>query len=135
MKNLKIIFIAFLFFSCEKETPFEPSGEYMSIIGDWKNIEGSDNSVIQIHKNGLISINRNDQRSVSIKVDSEKYIESIGDFYGSTWDWLKCKDTHRKNTTESLSFFLMKNRDTIMAFIGQTDYHVGTNNKIRFIRK
>jgi len=135
MKLILYLFLLLLLTSCEKEVKFIPTIEYLSMVGEWNNIEGGGNTVILIQKNGMIEINRNDQRSKGINTNYIDFRTNYGSFYGSNWNWIECTDIHKQKVSESISFFVTSNYDTLLTDVGQTDYYNGLSNAIRFIRK
>lgn len=125
----------FILFSCKKNEIFKITPEYSSIKGEWVSINGNDYSTISLSNNGIVIINKVDQRSLTLKTNRTLYQADSYAFYGKLWDLVICLREDKFGVTmQSKNFYANDNRDTLLVNTGHEDYETGHGYK-EFIRK
>lgn len=136
MKVVLIILFGFFVFSCNKNTKFEPTPEYLSIAGEWESIDGDNYTTIDIEKNGKINIVRNDQRNKSLKTSKIHLYEEAKIINGFAWDLLICLEEDESGFNSSEGFYINPTADTLSVGIGHALYdNPNISNTINFTRK
>jgi len=135
MRIIVCFLLVTVLFSCKKEETFKPTSEYLKIVGEWGNIDGTTTAILSINQNGKIILSRNEQRSKEVNTNYVSFDEMLLNYLGKTWDRLKCKSIYNSKSVSNISIFTIKDYDTILTNVGSMKGNeYGTNNLVHFVR-
>tara|TARA_R110002072_G_scaffold273058_1_gene433331 strand:- start:11869 stop:12276 length:408 start_codon:yes stop_codon:yes gene_type:complete len=131
-----IVFLLFIvsLAGCKKENQtFIPTPEYLSIVGDWKNIDGDINTVVSIKSIGAINTISSYQRERKILVDKISYTPNYN-INGVSWNVMGVTENYKNGAWVSMLININNNSDTLMIIDTQRGDNAGYDIEVRYVK-